>query len=101
MSEKKLGYDVHVFVCTNQKDQGASCGARGGGDLRTTLKDACKKNGWKNVRVNASGCLGHCERGIAAVIYPAGDWFVNLGPSDSQTLVAATESRLLPQTELE
>ncbi|MBX9765858.1 MAG: (2Fe-2S) ferredoxin domain-containing protein [Bdellovibrionales bacterium] len=101
MTEKKLDYDVHVFVCTNQKDKGESCGAKGGADLRSEVKASCKKNGWEGVRINAAGCLGHCEMGIAAVVYPAGDWFVGLGSKDTQTLVSAVEAQLIPQSELE
>ena len=101
MTEKKLDYGVHVFVCTNQKEKGECCGAKDSAQLRAEVKDACKRNGWNSVRVNAAGCLGHCELGIAAVIYPAGDWLVNLKASDTQTLVAAVENRLLPQSELE
>lgn len=101
MTEKKLDYDVHVFVCTNQKDKGEFCGAKGGAALRSQVKDACQKNGWKGVRINASGCLGHCEMGVAAVVYPAGEWFVGLGVNDTQTLVGAVEAQLIPQGELE
>jgi (2Fe-2S) ferredoxin len=101
MTEKNLDYDVHLFICTNERKNGESCGAKGAADLRSEVKDMCKKNGWKNVRVNTAGCLGHCEKGIAAVVYPAGDWFVNLESDDVQTLVSAVESRLLPQGELE
>jgi predicted metal-binding protein len=101
MTEKKLNYDVHVFVCTNQKDTGECCGAKGGAELRSKVKDICKKNGWKGVRINASGCLGHCELGITAVVYPAGDCLVELDSTDSQTLVGAVEAQLLPPGEQE
>lgn len=40
----------------------------------------------KEVRISASTCLGECERGIAAVIYPKGEWFFNLRPTDEDNL---------------
>ncbi|MBX9767538.1 MAG: (2Fe-2S) ferredoxin domain-containing protein [Bdellovibrionales bacterium] len=101
MIEKKLSYDVHLFICTNTREGKECCSAKGAEALRAEVKDLCKKNGWKGVRVNASGCLGHCERGIAAVLYPAGEWLVELGPEDADKLVGAVESRLLPSNELE
>ena len=30
------------------------------------------------------GCLGHCEQGITAVLYPEGRWFTHL-TTESQT----------------
>ena len=29
----------------------------------------------ENIRVNKSGCLGNCEKGVACVIYPEGIWY--------------------------
>jgi (2Fe-2S) ferredoxin len=46
------------------------------------------------VRVNAAGCLGQCEQGIAAVLYPKGEWFLNLMPGDAPLLVSAVEKAL-------
>ena len=31
--------------------------------------------GLKRVRINASGCLDHCELGPSVVIYPEGVWY--------------------------
>lgn len=55
-----------------------------------------------DVRVNASGCLGHCEEGITAVMYPQGEWKLNLTPSDTETLVdwVAESSTSLPVSPL-
>jgi (2Fe-2S) ferredoxin len=46
----------------------------------------------KEVRVNASGCLGHCERGISAVLYPQGEWFFDLTDSSTDLLFAAVKA---------
>lgn len=70
-------YKAHLFVCTHSRETGESCGPKGGGTLRDSIKRNCKGAG---VRINASGCLGHCERGITAVLYPQGKWFFGLRP---------------------
>jgi predicted metal-binding protein len=72
---------THVFVCTNTRQSGQSCGPQGGAALRDTLKARCKAHpDLKAVRINAAACLGQCERGVAAVIYPAGEWHLDLKP---------------------
>ena len=79
-------YDAHLFICTNQKAKGTCCADRHGVELRDRLKQLSRDPalGWgKRVRVNASGCLGECEDGVAAVLYPEGRWFTKLGADES------------------
>ncbi len=83
--EKK--YQTHVFVCTNGPDRKGKCAARGSEALRKELKAQCKEEFGKSVRVNTSGCLGFCENGIAAVIYPAGEWLLNLKEKDADDVM--------------
>lgn len=86
--EQNTGYKVHLFICTNQRDKGACCAGRGSAQLRDAVKKRCKQVlGEKavDVRVNASGCLGHCEKGIVAVLYPEGKWFFDL-KNDERTV---------------
>jgi (2Fe-2S) ferredoxin len=78
MSEENTGYQCHVFVCTNQPDNPSKCGSKGSESLRKELKEKCAQAFGKAVRVNASGCLGYCEHGIAAVLYPQGQWLLDL-----------------------
>jgi (2Fe-2S) ferredoxin len=84
--------EAHVFVCTNTKEKGASCGARGSVELREAVKKACQDadRGWHGrVRINASGCLGRCADGITAVIYPQADWQTKLTAQDAPKLLEA------------
>jgi predicted metal-binding protein len=84
---KESQYDAHLFVCTNTKDGKPSCGPKGGMELRDKLKASCKKEPWsKRVRVNGAGCLGRCEEGITAVLYPKGKWFTHLTKEDEEQL---------------
>jgi (2Fe-2S) ferredoxin len=67
--------------------------------MRRRLKDTCFKKYGKDVRINASGCLGYCERGIAAVVYPSGQWLLDLTNQDDQKLLdAVDESQLSNQS---
>lgn len=91
----KSPYKAHLFVCTNDRGPDGkrpSCAQRGSAELRDSVKTACK--GMTGVRVNASGCLDRCEQGIAAVLYPAGQWFEGLTRDDTQTLVDAVKKSL-------
>ena len=90
--DKKL--DAHLFICTNQKDKGECCAARGSVELRDRVKKEAKKRWGKTVRVNASGCLGHCEEGITAVLYPDGRWFVKLDDKSDEVLLEALSKTL-------
>ncbi len=73
MSESR--YQAHLFVCTNRRSNGKDCFSKGGESLRTKLKGWCRAQGLQSeVRVNSSGCLDACERGIVAVNYPSGEW---------------------------
>lgn len=89
-------FKVHLFVCTN--DRGAdgkrpSCAHKGSVNLRDQVKKLCKARGLsgESVRVNASGCLDQCERGIAAVAYPQGKWFLDLHEGSAEELAAEVE----------
>lgn len=80
MSDHK-SFKGHLFICTNNREGGkACCTGRGALELREAVKAACKAIPHKpgELRVNAAGCLGHCEEGITAVMYPEGRWFTGL-----------------------
>lgn len=93
MADKNL--KAHLFVCTNEK-KGSYCGDKGGAKLRSRVKDRSKENpDWKGqVRINSSGCLGRCEDGIVAVLYPSNQWFTNLDSKDDDVLVEAVSNAL-------
>jgi predicted metal-binding protein len=82
-------YKCHLFICTNTKDKGESCGPKESGALRLELKKRLEEK-YPDLRpyfrINASGCLGQCEKGIAAVCYPAGEWQTHLELKDIEKL---------------
>lgn len=73
-----LYYQKHIFVCTNQKEEGRACCAnKGGSPFFAYLKEALIKHnlhGPGKIRVSQSGCLGRCTDGPWLVIYPEGTW---------------------------
>lgn len=98
MASDKVGFQQHLFICTNSPDKKGKCGHKGSEDLRKKLKEECREAFEKGtVRVNSSGCLGYCENGIAAVIYrtdppvdvSSTEWFLDLDDKDSDVLLSA------------
>ena len=89
-----MNFDAHLFICTNRKPDGKpSCAPKNSEALRDRVKAAASKlteaNPELKIRVNASGCLGQCTKGIAAVCYPKGEWLLELADD------AASEQKLL------
>lgn len=81
----------HVFVCTNRRPDGSPkgcCASKGGDEVRLALKNALDAAGVKGIRVNQSGCLDACEKGVAVVVYPEGVWYQGVKVEDAPELVA-------------
>ena len=91
------GYQCHAFICTNAPDNPNKCGSKNSESMRRELKEKCSETFGKRVRINASGCLGYCEHGIAAVIYrpdqPA-EWHFNLTSQNTDLLFEKVKSGL-------
>ena len=71
------GYVHHIFVCTNQRPDGAKrpcCSSRGSQDLLIRMKKHARSIGLDG-RVQSSGCLDFCEQGPSIAHYPSGEWF--------------------------
>lgn len=80
-------YHTHLFICTNgQPDQPGKCAHKGSLDLLQNVKKNAMDLG-PGLRINRSGCLGQCEKGITAVLYPQGQWFYQLNKDDDSTLL--------------
>jgi (2Fe-2S) ferredoxin len=90
-----MSYKVHFFVCTNGPDREGRCGHKNSEALRAQLKETTHKMGLKGiVRVNSSGCLGHCEQGIACVMYPQNKWYLNQTDTRAPELALEIEQAL-------
>lgn len=100
-------FDLHVLVCTNTRVGPAtlpdgspapppkpSCGPLGAEEIRAELKtwlyNEVKSRptlaGKIKIRLNGSGCLDFCKKGIVVAIYPQSDFmlFVKNTPESIQ-----------------
>lgn len=71
-------FRVHVFICTNRRpddNKRGSCAQKGSEELREHMKEAQKRLGLRDVRINSAGCLDRCGQGPVMVIYPEGVWY--------------------------
>ncbi len=83
--------EAHLFICTNRRENGECCASKGSFELREQVKRlaADPARGWKGrVRINASGCLDHCQEGIATVLYPQAEWKLHLTKDSAPDLIA-------------
>lgn len=83
-------YKKHVFICTNQRPQGArvSCGESHGMALVNAFKKLIKDKGLNaEIRAQKTGCLEACEAGPSVVIYPEGVFYGNVQLEDVEEIV--------------
>ncbi|HVV87518.1 MAG TPA: (2Fe-2S) ferredoxin domain-containing protein [Kofleriaceae bacterium] len=84
-------FERHVFVCVNERppdNPKGSCKARGGVEVRDTLKAELARRGLKGqIRANNAGCLDQCERGVTVVVYPEQVWYGGVTPADVPEIV--------------
>lgn len=94
-SKKKSLYKCHVFICTNKREDGRECCSdKGSVELRNQLKAWAKEKYGRNVRINTAGCFDFCEKGIVSVIYPEGEWFLNLTSGSLKELQDAISEKM-------
>lgn len=84
-------YKKHVFICTNQKEDGKTCCANSGGKpyfsyLKTRLKEL-NMHGPGKIRISQSGCLGRCDLGPCLAIYPEGIWYTYSSFTDIDEII--------------
>jgi len=91
MKKQPAPYLCHIFVCTNVRENrpdNPGCGAKGGAELKTILKQAIKDRGWKGrVRVSTTGCMGLCGTGPNVLLHPQGVHFPAVTPNDLDSIL--------------
>lgn len=113
-------YDLHVLVCTNVRTAApsldgkpaapakASCGPLGAdairAELKTWLYEVVKKRPQLaervKIRVNGSGCLDFCKKGIVIAVYPQSEFMFFV--KNSADSINEVKAKLLARlTELE
>jgi len=89
-AEPSLRFRHHIFVCLNEREEGACCAARGSSDLLRALKQKIRERGLDGeggVMATKSGCMGLCSGGPNAVVYPRGSWHVLTSEDDLEQLL--------------
>lgn len=88
MKREEPVYKKHIFVCTNLRDEGNSCGAKGSAELREKLKAKVKSQDLnKEIRVYKSGCQGNCDVGPNVLIFPENVWYKGVKSSDLESIL--------------
>ena len=88
---EKLYFERHIFFCLNERKNGEiNCAQH---QARNAF-DQCKQkirnadlSGQGQVRVNQAGCLGRCDQGPVAVVYPEGTWYTYVDEADIDEIV--------------
>ncbi len=82
---------LHIFICTNERPEGAprgSCARRGSEQLVQLFKQEVLKLGLTaEVRAQKAGCLDLCEKGPTVVIYPDAVWYGPVSDADVPGIV--------------
>jgi (2Fe-2S) ferredoxin len=81
----------HIFVCTHDRPPGdprGSCKERGAKAVLDALKgELFNEDLLEEAKASGSTCLGHCEHGVTAVVYPDATWYRGLTVEDAEDLV--------------
>jgi (2Fe-2S) ferredoxin len=84
-------YDKHIFICTNQRAEGAtrkSCGEAHGLEIVDSFKKMLKEKQLTiKVRAQKAGCLDICDYGQTLVVYPEGVFYVGVTLGDVEEII--------------
>lgn len=88
---KMKRFEKHIFVCTNQREEGhprGCCAGKNSVELAEQLKLRIKALGLNSeIRINKSGCLDACEFGPVVVVYPEQTWYGKVAVEDVDEII--------------
>ncbi len=84
MKEESKHIEKHLFICTNHRDVGECCANKNAEEIFKQLKEKSKQDpAWKGIiSVTRCGCLGFCDKGVAAVVYPERKWLTEINSAN-------------------
>ncbi|MEW5791729.1 MAG: (2Fe-2S) ferredoxin domain-containing protein [Pseudomonadota bacterium] len=81
----------HLFVCAQSRPLGhprGSCGAKGSVELFRAFQAAFEaRQLWGRFALTSTGCLGPCDLGPSALVYPDGILYVGVGAEDINAII--------------
>ncbi|WXU00495.1 MAG: Ferredoxin, 2Fe-2S [Catillopecten margaritatus gill symbiont] len=84
-------YTHHIFFCNNIRKDGKTCCSQFGAKASYRyVKDKCRnagKLGKGKIGVSESRCLGRCESGPVAVVYPDNIWYQYIDEEDLDDII--------------
>ena len=84
-------FDKHIFICTNQRAEGAprrSCGEHNGMTIVEEFRRILKERKLPmRIRAQKSGCLDICDFGQTVAVYPDGIFYVNVQLADVPEII--------------
>jgi (2Fe-2S) ferredoxin len=92
-----MRYQYHIFICTNERENGDCCAKRESlqvlKDLKQVLRDrSLDQEG--GIMANKSGCFGLCNQGPNVVVYPQGSWHTIANRSQVVALINSLQASL-------
>jgi len=88
-------YQRHIFFCNNVKNGEQCCSQFGAKDIYSFAKFKIRNQGLlgkEKFGVSESRCLGRCESGPVAVVYPDNVWYQYIDQDDVNEII---ESHLI------
>jgi len=80
-------FEKYIFVCENERTDGACC-MPAGVKIREELKKAVKERGLeRTIRVSRTGCLDVCSEGPNVLLMPDNVWFKRVSKNDVEEIL--------------
>jgi len=80
-------YTRHIFFCNNVRKDGKACCSQ---QMYRYAKDKCRDAGQMGegkIGISESRCLGRCENGPVAVVYPDNVWYQYIDEEDIDEII--------------
>ena len=83
--------EKHILICTHQRPpdhEKGCCVDRGGKDITQAFREEFEARSlWGRFKLNTTSCLGVCEFGPSALVYPEGVMYGKLTPEDVPRII--------------